>query len=322
MTSTSIMRQHIECQFDHSGAGGMLWRPLAKRPQPSHGIIRRFLLFILSLAWTPRPATAFYESGSNVHGLKRSSDFKRWVTNSSYLVMAEFYREGCGFCALLTEQWEKAATDLKHLVHFVAIDVEKDRSLTSQVTRKYAIEVKGVPTIVAFTPNSKSPIPYNGERKASDIKAFATNTMPNFVKHLMQDEVASWSDGAKDSLRRIILFSEKSAVAPLMKAISSEFRGRVQFGLAKKESFAKFAETYEVSAYPTLVAIRRRADDFEDDAWIRKHFGDRQYAALPLGTGPKPSFRSLEAWVMIFARNARTSKRQPKVIKDAKRTEL
>lgn len=280
----------------------------------------------LRLLWTlvggPLLSLAFYESGSNVHGLKKSADFKRWVTNSSYLVMAEFYREGCGFCALLTEQWEKAATDLQHLVHFVAVDVEKDRALSGKIIQKYGIEVKGVPTIVGFTPNSKTPLVYNGERKAKDIKSWATNTMPDFVKRLKPTDFDHWSNYNEDSMRKIVLFSEKSSVAVLMKAISSEFRGRVQFGLATKGAFSDLAAKYGVSEYPTLVTLRRPADDYEDDKWVEKHFGNKQYAALSLAAGPKPSFRSLEGWVMTFAHTPRSSKKRPMATKAKKTVEL
>eukprot|EP00929_Paragymnodinium_shiwhaense_P107171 TRINITY_DN73239_c0_g1_i1.p1 TRINITY_DN73239_c0_g1~~TRINITY_DN73239_c0_g1_i1.p1 ORF type:complete len:329 (+),score=51.72 TRINITY_DN73239_c0_g1_i1:131-988(+) len=266
---------------------------------------------------------AFYETGSNVHGLKRSDDFKRWVTNSSFLVMAEFYREGCGFCALLTEQWEKAATDLKHLVHFVGIDVEKDRALSNKVIQKYGIKVEGVPTIVGFMPNSKQPIVYNGERKAGAIKTWATNTMPDFVKRLKQPEdFEAWADYADDQTRRIVLFSEKASVAALMKAISSEFRGRVRFGLAVKDTFSRLAKEYGVQSYPTLVALRRPADDFEDDSWVQKYFGEKQFASLSLATGPKPTFRSLEGWAMTFARAPRDSKRPQKRRRAEKSGEL
>lgn len=255
-------------------------------------------------------ALAFYERGSNVHGLKSTNDFKRWVTNSSYLVMTEFYRETCGVCVIFEKEWEKAATDLKHIVHFVAIDVEKDPKLSNKVIQKYGISVTGVPTVVAFTPKSKSPLVYNGERKATAIKAWATSTMPDFVERLKPDAFDSWADYGKDPVRKVVLFSEKSSVAALMKAVSSEFKGRVQFGIATKSVFADLAKRYEVHSYPTLVVLRRPADDFEDDAWIRKHFGERLFTSLALSGGQKPTFRTLEGWVMSFASTPRSRKKK------------
>jgi len=272
------------------------------------------LFGIQALLWSclVTPSSAFFEYGSNVHALKSSNDFKKWVTNSSFLVMASFYREGCGFCALLTEPWEKAATDLKHMVHFVAIDTEKDNKLASKVAQKYGIEIKGVPTIVAFTPKAKNPIPYNGERTAAAIKGFATNTMPDFVARLKPETYQAWSDYSSDTKRKVILFSEKASPASLLKAISSEFRDSVSFGLAPKSSFSVLAKSYGVDSFPTLVALRRPADDFEDDAWVHKHFGETQFSKMVLTAEAKPTFRSLEFWVMPFARAPRSAKQKPK----------
>lgn len=253
-------------------------------------------------------AEGFFEFGSNVHSLKNSNDFKKWVTNSSYLVMVAFYREGCGFCQLLVEPWEKAATDLKHIVRFCGIDTEKDRKLAERAARKYGIEIKGVPTIVGFSPKSKTVLLYNGERTAAAIKSWTTSTMPNFVTQVVPKSYPSWSDYALDGTRKILLLSEKATVAPLMKAIACEFRGRVAFGLAPKRDFQHLAKSFGIEDFPALVALRRPADDFEDDAWIEKSFGSRQYSKLQLAGASKPSFRSLESWVMPFARSARSRK--------------
>lgn len=253
-------------------------------------------------------AAGFFERGTDVHALRSTNDFKRWVTNSSYLVMLAFYREGCGYCQLLVDPWEKAASDLKHMVHFCGLDTEKDPKLTQRAAQKYGIEIKGVPTIVAFTPKSKNPIPYNGERTAAAIKAFASSTMPDFVVRLKPEGYEAWADYSTDPTRRIVLFSEKGSPAALLKAISSEFRGRVLFGLAPKASFEALAQRFGVSGYPTLVALRRPADDLEDDSWISGHFGDRQFALLQLSADAKPTFRTLESWLMPFARAPRASR--------------
>mmetsp|Transcript_22217 Transcript_22217/g.66499 ORF Transcript_22217/g.66499 Transcript_22217/m.66499 type:complete len:287 (-) Transcript_22217:45-905(-) len=278
----------------------------------------RWLRFAM-LGFSLPVGVAFFEYGSNVHALKTTSDFKRWVTNSSYLVMVNFYREGCGFCKLLEDPWEKSATDLKHMVHFCAIDTEKAPALAAKASQKYGIEIKGVPTIVAFTPKSKTPLPYNGERTAPAIKGFASSTMPDFVTRLSPKTLPAWLDYSVDSVRKILLFSEKSAPATLLKAISSEFRGRVSFGLAPKSSFGILAEEYGVNSFPALVALRRPEDEFEEDRWIQKNFGDTRHAVLHLAGGAKPSFRSLEFWVMPFARAPRSKKYKPRT---SSRTDL
>ena len=44
-----------------------------------------------------------------------------------------------------------------------------------------AFSVKGYPTILAFTPGSKTPRQYQGERSAAALKAWALSSIPNKV---------------------------------------------------------------------------------------------------------------------------------------------
>ena len=44
-----------------------------------------------------------------------------------------------------------------------------------------AFSVKGYPTILAFTPGSKSPQQYQGDRSAAALKAWALSLIPNKV---------------------------------------------------------------------------------------------------------------------------------------------
>ena len=91
-----------------------------------------------------RSAAGFYEKGSNVQDLKSKKEFRQRVLESDHLWAVEFYREvniqpnldfrnlvplyarpltmarpqGCGYCQLLTPEWEKVAENLKVVCHF------------------------------------------------------------------------------------------------------------------------------------------------------------------------------------------------------------
>ncbi len=73
----------------------------------------------------------FYEFGSNVIKLNDEKQFKREVLESNYLWAVEFYREGCGYCQLLTPIWEKVAEHLKNMVRVAAVDTERSGSLAA-----------------------------------------------------------------------------------------------------------------------------------------------------------------------------------------------
>ena len=90
------------------------------------------MLMIHSIAApSSKKSERFYEFGSNVIKLNDEKQFKREVMESSFLWAIEFYREGCGYCQLLTPVWEKVAEHLKNLVRVAAVDTERSGSLAA-----------------------------------------------------------------------------------------------------------------------------------------------------------------------------------------------
>ncbi len=90
------------------------------------------ILMIQSIAArSSKKSERFYEFGSNVIKLNDEKQFKREVMDSNYLWAIEFYREGCGYCQLLTPVWEKVAEHLKNLVRVAAVDTERSGPLAA-----------------------------------------------------------------------------------------------------------------------------------------------------------------------------------------------
>lgn len=252
----------------------------------------------------------FYEKGSNVVPLKSIKDFKARVSNSSHLWFLQLYREGCGFCKLLESEYEKAATDLKHMVHFGAIDVEQHQQLAGAVTKKYGFQVQGVPTLRLLTPGAKLTQEYPGERTAKSLKAAATRAMPSFVK-LVRDpqSLQRWLGPVPtaESERRAVLFSARPEVTTLFKAVSSAYHGRVRFAQVAVGLDSEAARSYRLTRLPTLLVFRREADAMESERWLAEKFGKEaaDFAALSWADGEKPSFRQLEGWLMAYGRAPR-----------------
>ena len=91
-------------------------------------ILRAILVLCLCLTTvaqnsqrSSKKSERFYEFGSNVIKLGDEKQFKRDVLQSNFLWAVEFYREGCGYCQLLTPIWEKVAENLKNLVKNIRI---------------------------------------------------------------------------------------------------------------------------------------------------------------------------------------------------------
>lgn len=209
-------------------------------------------------------------------------------------------------------EFDKAAADLKHIVHFGAIDVERVPQLSNAIMKKYNFNIEGVPTMRFVSPGSLVAEEYRGERTAKAMKAAAYRAMPSFVDIVTAAGLNAWLEKEPATSRKAVLFSEKATVPPLFKGISSAYRGYISFSQVTIASLGKepgkgLAERFELTQLPTLIVLRRSADDFEDDKWQAEKFGTREFAALSFGTSEKPSFRKLEGWLMGYGRLPRSS---------------
>ena len=204
---------------------------------------RAWILFPLLLGCVA-PATAgrvqpgserFFDPPSEVIVLKTRSDWSK-LEKSNFAWVVAFYRESCGFCALLRPEWEEAATSLKRYVRIAAVDVERSRELTGYAQQRYNFQVEGVPTIKTFVPLVKKqgrPLidTYNGERKANAVVSHVRGLMPSFLlpsKLLKFDESLHISNLETGPVA--LFFSEKPSPSATAKALSSKFRGRLRIG--------------------------------------------------------------------------------------------
>ncbi len=127
--------------------------------------VPRLVLLVLAL----HAVAGFYNKGSDVVLITDAAGVKR-LQRSNYLWVLEFYREGCGYCVQAAPEYEKAATSMKRMVGFAAVDVEKNQAIAGQLMQAFGVEVKGVPTIVILKPKqngqgmTKVPLPASPRR--------------------------------------------------------------------------------------------------------------------------------------------------------------
>eukprot|EP00930_Biecheleria_cincta_P046287 TRINITY_DN31920_c0_g1_i1.p1 TRINITY_DN31920_c0_g1~~TRINITY_DN31920_c0_g1_i1.p1 ORF type:complete len:216 (+),score=29.37 TRINITY_DN31920_c0_g1_i1:363-1010(+) len=209
------------------------------------------------------------------------------------------------------------------MVHFGSIDIERHAQLSQAVTKKYGININGVPSLHMVSPGSLVAREYNGERKAKALKSAAFSYMPSYVQQMAEAKLDTWLEKDRATSRKAILFSSKSSVPPLFKAISSQYRGLIEFAQITIADLAAskakpLVDRFSLAQLPTLIVLKRDADDFEDAKWLESKFGGKQIATLTFGKHEKPSFRNIEGWLMGYGRlprsspKAATGKRKPK----------
>jgi len=218
----------------------------------------------------PKPKKKAKPSGGPGSGARSStpksgpgggSDFIVTITNDNWQeiiygnnqpLIVEFYAPWCGHCKQLAPEFAKAATHLKGMVIFGAVNCDEDanRPLCGQ------FQVQGFPTIKVFPfgkerKQKNGPKDFQGQRTAAAMERAATDALLA-VKVPAIKESGDLESFLNDeaSLVRMLLFSSKKKAPTLLRALASAF-DMVSFGLVTEGSAV--AEELKVEAFPSIL---------------------------------------------------------------------
>jgi len=181
-------------------------------------------------------------AGSDVFDLDPNT-FKSQVLESEVPFFVEFFAPWCGHCKNLAPEWEKAATNLKGIVPLGKVDCTVHDKLCAQY------QVQGYPTIKIFSQKGKKIDKYEQARQAGAIVKFATDSIPNNVARIKDmGSLDSFIAGYPD-IPHLLLFTSKTEISPLLKSLSTHYKGRIAFGQIHENS-AEVVQKYSVDSFP------------------------------------------------------------------------
>ncbi|KAL1956884.1 hypothetical protein VTO42DRAFT_6732 [Malbranchea cinnamomea] len=182
-----------------------------------------------------------------------ASSYDRLIARSNHASVVEFYAPWCGHCQNLKPAYEKAAKKLNGLANVAAVNCDDDenKAFCNQMG------VRGFPTIKLVVPSKKPGKPrvedYRGPRTAKDIVAAVVERIPNHVKRVTDKDLDGWL-ATDNSTAKAILFTDRGATAPLLRALAIDFLGSINFGqIRNKESSA--VKTFGIEKFPTFVLL-------------------------------------------------------------------
>merc|ERR1740136_419858 len=168
--------------------------------------------------------------------------------DTKHVWVVEYYADWCGHCKSFAKGYEKAATNLKGIVKFGAVNADEAKS-TMQTAG-----VQSFPTIKLYEAEAtrnpytgkmmKTAVDYSGPRTARAMVEFATSQLPSFVTPVTDKTATAFK--ANGTLPKALLFTSKSETAPMFKAISLKLKGRMLLGEAREK---------EVASYPALLVL-------------------------------------------------------------------
>ena len=167
-------------------------------------------------------------------------------------VVVEFYAPWCGHCKQLAPEFAKAATHLKGMVIFAAVNCDEaaNKPLCGQ------FQVQGFPTIKVFPhgrerKQKNGPKDFQGQRNAAALERAAADSLLAVKVPAIKEsaDLESFLDDS-ESLVRVLLFSSKKKAPTLLRALASAF-DVVSFGLVTEGSAV--AEELKVETFPSIL---------------------------------------------------------------------
>ena len=169
-----------------------------------------------------------------------SRSFEKLVLQDErQLWVVEFYADWCGHCKQFAKGYEKAATNLKGVVRFGAVNADSSSARKTSQSQG----VQGFPSVKVYVPGTgqrnpytgklfKPPIEYNGPRSARGVVDFATKSLPSQVLAVTDASLSAFKSNG--TLPKALLFTAKTETTALFKSLSLSFGGRMLVGEARE----------------------------------------------------------------------------------------
>jgi len=180
-----------------------------------------------------------------------NDNWQEIIYGNNQPLVVEFYAPWCGHCKQLAPEFAKAATHLKGMVIFGAVNCDEDanRPLCGQ------FQVQGFPTIKVFPygkerKQKNGPKDFQGQRTAQAMERAATDALLAVKVPVIKETADLESFMNEASMVRVLLFSSKKKAPTLLRALASAF-DMVSFGLVTEGSAV--AEELKVEAFPSIM---------------------------------------------------------------------
>jgi curved DNA-binding protein CbpA len=162
--------------------------------------------------------------------------------------MVNFYHIGNPQSKALKDEWVTLSDKLFGIIKVAAVSCSDEEELCEDYN------IKTHSTIVYFPENTAQEHEiYTGEKTYKAMSDFAVQRMQSFVRLVTASNLEEYF-AAEPEAAKVLIFTERKSTAPLFKALSKEFKGRVSFGEVRSTESA-LATRFQVGKYPSLVGL-------------------------------------------------------------------
>ena len=148
----------------------------------------------------------------------------------------------------MKDLWSKISSKLYGIITVAGVNCVDNDVLCDE------FEAYGCPAIFVAPANIESDyIKYQGQDKLGRIASFAVKHMENFAQIVNEFNYERFI-GEQLNKMKVLLFTNKNKTAPLLKALSKEYRKTLVFGEVRKNEKTIIGK-YNVTKLPTIMVL-------------------------------------------------------------------
>ncbi|CAG9314787.1 unnamed protein product [Blepharisma stoltei] len=212
-------------------------------------------------------AVLYDYSSTSVHILT-SQNFDKQVTRrrDKWVSVIHFYKEKDSRSKIQAEEFNHFADEWQGVFIVGVVNCDTHYELCE------AQDIREVPAIKVYPPFPAPVGVYEGEVTSKAISAYAAKFIPSYVIELSNENYQTFLED-KPAVPKVLLFTEKSSVPTLYKALSVAFESKMFFGIVRQED-TEAIKKFKIKQFPKILLYKTV------DAKTTEYKGEIKYRSI------------------------------------------
>jgi curved DNA-binding protein CbpA len=147
----------------------------------------------------------------------------------------------------ISEIWKKLAEKSYGIFKVAVVNCKSNEEICEE------FDVKKTPLVIYFPDGSGSEEVYRGPKTVDEIFKFGSQRMQSFVRTLNTDNYGEFITDNPTN-HKVLFFTSRKSTAPLLKALSKFFKGKLSFGEIRQNE-KELVDRYQIKNFPTIMVV-------------------------------------------------------------------
>lgn len=209
-----------------------------------------------------------YDYQTTAVHLLNSQNFDKQVTRrrDKWASVVHFYKEKDSRSAQQAEEFNHFAEDWQGVFIVGVVNCDTHYELCESQ------DIREIPSIKIYPPFPAPIGLYEGEITSKALSAYVAKFIPSNVIELSNENFQTFLDD-KPSVPKVLLFTEKTGIPTLYKALSVAFESKMFFGIVRQEDVDAIKK-FKIKTFPKILLYKTV------DSKTMEYKGDIRYRAI------------------------------------------